>query len=268
MLRSACLALLAAMAFGLWLHLPYLSLEHRRLEWWKIVGLWFGDVSAVWWFLRFAFAHAVLGRPLEPEQMGGRRRRRLWAVGVALLVAMLIDLGFTLYLMHDERAGYERGAVAAAEVTSVRRHDRSAADSYDLDVRFTDAANVTHDAHVRVYADRHVLPPALPPDAARVLRTLQRRTPIRIRYDPQFPTRTWIDGLGWDDENGLYWLSLLTLFFQAMVLGIFLLSLVKHTTQGVAPWWRDTYKAVPLAVEAFWLVTMGMIDLLLDWPRS
>jgi hypothetical protein len=263
LVRLACFAMLAALAFGLWVHWPYLVVEHRRLERWKIVGLWFGDVSALFWFLRFAAVHAVLSVPLAPAPLA-RRRRRLWSVGILIFGAMLIDLGMTLDLMRDERIAYARGTVTAATISDVRVHERAVADIYEIDCRFTDARGVAHDAHVRVYADKHVMPPALSVGVEHALRARQLGATLPLRYDPLLPPRAWIDGLGWEDDNGLYQLSLLVLFTQAGVMAVFLLALAAHSRIGVAPWWWDTYKIVPLAVEVFWVVAMGMIDLMLD----
>jgi hypothetical protein len=58
--RFACVAVAAAVAIGLWANMSYLAVEHRRLEFWQIVGLWTGDVMGLLWFARFAFVHAVL----------------------------------------------------------------------------------------------------------------------------------------------------------------------------------------------------------------
>jgi len=54
--RLLCVGLLAALGFALWAHMPYLAFEHRRLQPWKIAGLWVGDVAALLWFLKVLYA--------------------------------------------------------------------------------------------------------------------------------------------------------------------------------------------------------------------
>jgi hypothetical protein len=244
--------------------MPYLVLEHRRLQPWKIAGLWLGDIMALIWFGRFALAHAVLGAPLVSMRLSDRRRR-LWLVGIAVAGAMLVDLGFTLYLMYEERVAYAQAPVASAEVVALYETKRELATWYELECRFRDRAGVSRQAHVRVEAWHHVLPPALPVAVARMLvKGKPGQAPIPLRYDPSFPARAWVDGLGWEDDNGLYWFSLLVLFFQAILGALFVLLLVQHTVGGVLPWWWGTFRVLPLAVEAFWLLAAGLIDRVLD----
>lgn len=262
--RLACVAVAGALAVGLWANWPYLDVEHRRLEAWQIAGLWAGDVMGLLWFLRFAFTYAALGEPLAPVPVSdGRRRLRLLALaGVA---ALLIDLAFSFYLMGQEREGYARGKLANAQVTALKVHERPAATGYDLDCSFRDQAGMAHQAHMRVLAPHHRLPSALPPEVVRVLEARgEGPKVIRIRYDPRLPARAWIDGLGWEDENGLYWFSVGTACLQAGAIAIFLLVLKGRTTGDTWPWWWDTYKALPLAAETFCMLAMGLIDRVMD----
>src|SRR5439155_11037879 len=122
-----------------------------------IAFLWLGDLAAFLWFVRFMFVHAVLARPLAPTLLS-ERRRRLWLVTSAVLGAMAIDLIFTLWLMHDERVAYAHGRVAEAQIADVKIRDRSAATWYEIDCKFKDQSQVPREAHVRVYAEHHVLP--------------------------------------------------------------------------------------------------------------
>jgi hypothetical protein len=262
--RLCCLAVLALLALGVWAHLAYLLIEHRRLEPWKIIGFWAGDTAAFVWFARFAFAHALLGEPLTQISVSvGHKRFTLFALGLGL--AMLLDLAFTLNLMHDEREGYARGLVAEAQILNVKESKRPEATWYDIDCRFGDHAGAIHEAHLRVEAENHEFPAALPEEAARALgEPGQQNKAIRIRYDPKHPARAWIDGLGWRDDNALYWFSLLTLFFQAAVTALFLLLLNTHSAVGVWPWWWESYKTIPLVVQAFWMLALGLIDQLMD----
>ena len=114
-------------------------------------------------------------------------------------------------------------------------------------------------------ANTHVSPPALPSETAQVLRSHGHGANwTHIRYDRQLPARAWADGAGWDDGQKIYWFSLLTLFFQAIITALFLLRLVKNSTGGFLSWWWDIYRVLPLFVGAFWLFARGLIDRLMD----
>jgi hypothetical protein len=257
-------AVVIILVVGLWAQMPYLTVEHRRLEPWKIVELWCADILALFWFVRFTIVHALQGEPLVAVLFeDGRRRIKVIAmIGTA---ALLIDLVFSFYLMNDERERYAKGLTTEARVTAVREIKRSAATWYELECSFKDNAGLLHETHLRAEAEHHVLPTTLPPETVQVLTSHgHNQNLIRIRYDPEFPARAWIDGLGWDDGNRIYWFSLLALFFQAIVTAIFLLQLMKHATRDFLPWWWDIYKILPLASGAFWLFTFGLIDHLLD----
>src|SRR5438477_3827158 len=145
-LRFICLLILIALAAGLWLHWPYLTVEHRRLESWKIAFLWLGDITAFLWFVRFMFVHAILARPLAPAQFS-ERRKRLWIVGSVVVSALLVDLIFTLWLMHDERIAYARGRVTQAQVYAMKVREREAATWYEIDCRFKDSSDTARQAH-------------------------------------------------------------------------------------------------------------------------
>lgn len=244
--------------------MPYLAAEHSRLNPWRILELWCADLLALVWFARFTLLHAVQGEPLlaVPFENGRRQIRFVTIAGVAALV---IELVFILALVVDERDRYAKGAVTDAQVVAVRETRRTAETWYDLICRFHDARGAPQTAHVRVETDKHVFPPTLPSETAQVLRSHARSAnQIRIRFDPQFPARAWADGAGWDDGQKIYWFSLLTLFFQALITALFLLLLRKSSAGGLLPWWWDIYKVLPLFTGAFWLFTMGLIDRLLD----
>ena len=262
-LRIFCLSIVAIVAVALWAFMPYLLVEHRRLEHWKLFGLLSGDLVALLWFGRFAFEHAVLGRPLSPMPINDGRRHFKTVAWVAV-AAILIDLAFTFYLMLDERSAYARGSVTDAHVIAIKEKKRSAARWYELDCTFKDQAGTSHKTHLSVQAKKHVLPSQLPIEAIRLLE-VPNHAPrmIPIRYDPRHPARAWIDGAGWHNDNGLYWFSLLTLLFQTILTALFLLLLNAYRG-SLFPWWWDIYKALPLAVEAFWMLIMGLIDRMMD----
>src|SRR4051812_35317812 len=93
MARFACVILVVGVILGVWAHLPYLRAEYSRLSFWKLAGLLFSDISALVWFLRFAFVHAIFGKPLQslPVKQG---HNPFNVFAVAVVAAILIDFGF------------------------------------------------------------------------------------------------------------------------------------------------------------------------------
>lgn len=54
-LQILCILVVVVLLSAIWVFLPYLVVEHRRLETWKIAGLWSGDFIGLLWISRFAF---------------------------------------------------------------------------------------------------------------------------------------------------------------------------------------------------------------------
>jgi hypothetical protein len=263
-IRWLCAALCVILAAGVWLHTPYLKAELGRLTIWKLAGLYFGDVVAFCWFLRFAFAHAVLGHPLSSKPPATNRKSlKIMALGFGAVI--IVDLSFSLFLMRDAYDSYHRASIAQAKILSIEKHVRELATWYELEGEFTDTYGVLQHIHLRVHADRHALPSALPPEAVLLLNGAGNERPaVRSRYDQQFPKRAWLDGAGWEDGNEIYWFSIACLCLQTGLTILLLLLMAPHTAKASPPWWWGLHKALPLAAEAFLMLASGLIDLLMD----
>ena len=263
--QLACLLICVVLGIAIWANLPYMLVEHSRLEIWKIVGLWIGDLAALIWFGRFLFAHALLAEPLVSVSETGEHQEFKFILRAGIL-ALVLDLSMSIYLMADQWYGYKNARAAQAEVSAIQVHKRELADWYDLDSMFVDASGVRHKAHLRVQAKDHVFSSTLRKEAVRVLSQPERAVgkDFPIRYDPRFPARAWIEGVGWDDGNNLYWFSIGTSLLQAGAMAVFLLMLRARTVHGQWPWWWDVYKILPLGAEAFCMLMMGLIDRFMD----
>jgi hypothetical protein len=176
---------------------------------------------------------------------------------------MIIDLLLTLHLMYDQHERYTRGIVTEGQATAIHKREREVESWYELKGQFKDKTGQPQEVYLRVEAKGHVLPAGLSPETVRTL-TSGQPGPIHVRYDPEFPRRAWVEGAGWDDGDAIYWFSMLTLFFQAAVTGLFLLFLSVSLKSNILPWWWDIYKVLPLAVGAFWLFLIGLIDWMMD----
>lgn len=247
---------------GIWLKLPYLVMEHRRLEPWKILELWSADVLALFWFIRFMITYAIVGESLLASRIENGRQR-LKSISTIGLAVIALDLLLTLHLMYDEHARYTKGIITEAQATSVHKTERQLETWYEVKCQFRDERTLPRHVTLRVEAKGHALPAALPAETVQVLKS-RSPGPVRVRYDPAYPNRAWIEGAGWLDGDTIYWFSMLTLFFQAAVTALFLLILALYLKNNILPWWWDIYKVLPLAVGAFWLFMMGLIDWLMD----
>lgn len=262
-IRRACLLLILAVLAALWAQLPHLAVEARRFQPWQLLGLWFADLSALLWFIRFATVHALLGRPLESPPLGGSVIH-FKTNALLIYAAILLDLTFTFYLMYDERRSYYSAAVTQAEVLRVGVQTRQKATWYKVECRFTTDAGVPQRVHLSVQAENHVLPAGLSVETSDILTQRRAGEKIRIRYDRNNPARAWVQGSTWNSGNELYWISLMVLFFQAIATIPFVGLLYNSAAKGRLPWWFDTYKVLPLVIEAFWMFLFGMIDWMID----
>jgi hypothetical protein len=256
--RYACAGIVFMLMAGIWLKLPYLIMEHRRLEPWKILELWSADVLALFWFVRFTMLYAIAEEALGASRIENGRQR-LKSIATIGLAVIAIDLLLTLHLMYDEHARFTKGIITEAQATSIHKSERELESWYELKCQFRDEMTRPRHVTLRVEAKGHVFPAALP---AETVQALTSGTPgqVRIRYDPKFPNRAWIEGAGWMDGDTIYWFSLLTLFFQSAVTALFLIFLAVDLKNNILPWWWDVYKVLPLAVAAFWLFFIGLID--------
>src|SRR5262245_22042380 len=101
--RPAAWLLLALLFFALWALHPYVSLEFRRLEPWKIALLLMGDVVCLLWFLWYFVRHGVLNEPLEERPIErGKRTGARWFY-ISLIVGLSGDFAATLYFGYRER---------------------------------------------------------------------------------------------------------------------------------------------------------------------
>ncbi|SRR6266542_675286 len=247
------------LAVGLWGWAPYLEREHRRLEPWKAVLLWVGDITTLAWFTWYCIDHILRRRPFEP------RRARTWSFALfSILFALACDLAVTVALILDERAAYQSAVETDGQVTAVAvKTFQSGIVKYDLTYRFLDRAGEWHTARYTVRSrPGEGFPPEMPREVDEALRAGRRAFPVRVSYHPNWPNRSWVRGTGWDDADRLHYFSLLPLLFQLIGLLVFILLLRAEVQRtGTSPWWHDLYKVFPLMVEAAVFVLFGALEL-------
>ena len=240
-------------AFGFWGMWPWLVEAHRRLEPWKVVGIWIGDVSALVCALWVGVSFFLFGsRPL-PEEVATRRHR---SAVIALGVGILLDLGFSWYVHREDQVGYDTGASTTAEVRAVRRADAP----YVLECHYTDDQGKAYQADVRTYEDKAREPPeGLGVAERKELRFKPLPFTIRIRYDRSWPRRCWVEGAGVRDASDLHTLSFLLMIFQVPLLLLLWAAPREPKLKGTFLARHELYRLFPLLVEAGVLAFFGLL---------
>jgi hypothetical protein len=269
--RLWTLLVLAVGAFGIWASWQYLTAELRRLEPWKLAAVFCGDAVALLWFVRFAFAHLLLNRPLLDEPAGARARTRVVLFVASMIAALALDVGMTIYLHVVEQQRYELALPATADVHGMSTHHGSKGRNYTFDCTWRHPeTGSTHPATLRIHASRDRMnarwdfPPMVA--SAMVDQLLKDQAPanLPIRYDPAWPGRAWIEGVS-DDENGLFYTSLFVHFGQA-----FAVALITIIAWGRAfgaggmhvwPWWLELGKIIPTAAQLLVIAFVGTLML-------
>lgn len=253
----------AALVVGCWGFAPYFALEHRRMEPWKVGLVWIGDALAFAWFVRFVIQHVVHAEPLRTRPWEQFKRDRAWLFPLAsLLLGTGFDLATTLWLKHADEKAFDRGAIVQGEVYRLHAFfPASPNDVYrwDLHCRYQDAGGAWHEQHYLIaQKGNEPFPPGLEPEGRRGLAARQAPFALRVRYDPDWPGRSWPDDYGHDDGNRLHYFSLGVLAVQGLGLLLFLVLLAIFTKERAeVPWWFDLYQAYPFFVQVIFFALVG-----------
>jgi hypothetical protein len=200
---------LMALAGALWIHWPWLRAEHARLPPTLAAGMWVADGLAVAGLIWFGVRYAVLGRPGRPS-----RPSRL-ALAIGLVLTMGVDLAAGLAVAAGEVAGRDRAVATAGQIIGGRPTVNG--EKAYLRVGFQDANGAWRESELQVrLADQQA-----PIQAA--VAGGQFPIPVSVHYDPDWPPRCWLDGFNNEEDNRLYWLSMVFLLFQGIGVPIALL---------------------------------------------
>jgi hypothetical protein len=271
--QLATVFILALGVFAWWATWSYVRVELRRLEPWQIAAELCGDGIAAIWFVRFAAVHLIAGKPLVDEPAGPRVRATVLLFVISMIAGLLFDIGVTVYFHFDEQRRYEAGqrAVATVQAMHTRHAEKGRNYTFDCTWKHPQTGQV-FETTLRIHATPDKQGGWLyPTDLDSVLRGALRRNEqpatLPIRYDPDWPGRTWIEGSP-DDENGLFYVSLFVHFGQAIsVLLIVLLawSQTMRPGQRILPWWLELARVIPTAAQIIVVAFVGTLMLLI-WP--
>lgn len=206
----------------------------------------FGLLSAVW----FVAFYCVLGSPL-PEAASVRGTIFL------VMLAWCADCLMTGYVAYDEYRAFERSQVAQAQVVQIGRGVIGGGVRYAIRYEFVDQAGNKYIGNAWLSAIPGVaLHAALPPPLGAKLGRMQVPMPLAIRIDPNYPQRSWIDGMGWNREDGIGPMFFYGLLAQAA----FLLPATFLTANAAAvSEIRIYYRFAPMGIVAVWFAAMGII---------
>jgi hypothetical protein len=259
------LMVVAGLAVGAYAFGPYLEREHLRLEAWKVPLVWLGFGLALLWFLQFCIAHGLAGRAVRPPPAGPEGLGRAWWLAlVTIMAAMAADAWMAVRCMWDEQAGYAAAVRVPGQALTLERRDFSKSTLYVLHCTYQDrAGNVRQSRFTLREEGGRGLPPGLPPAVAAAVRARRPPFPVEVAYDPALPTRDWLAGAGWDDNDRLHHFSLAVLLFQAVALPVFMAILADYKKRtGAYPWWYDLHKAYPALIAAAFLLVFGVVELM------
>jgi hypothetical protein len=270
-LELAILLSVPCYAWGIWVCWPKIVMDHGRLEPWKMVQ-WTGDVTALFWFLGFFVRRFVLLRPWRGREVSVKTARRfVWITSGSLLLGFAISLAMDFYQDHEEERAYPKAEavegmlLAVSRLTAIRNGT-----VYKLTCRFSDQQGQSYTATIPVF-DRAVggLGEELPLATKQAIRQGAVPSSISLCYDPAWPRRFWLRGVGPDSgaylEGGYSGLSKLVMVGQVGPLVCLVLLLRQKIRSDLIPWWYQVPSFVPFMIEAVFLAIFGPI---FRWGRG
>jgi hypothetical protein len=247
---------IAAFLFGLWCFWPIFENEHRRMDPWKSVLVWVGDVTGLIWFTVYFTRHHVLGQPFRE----GGITAGWWLALLSLAGAIGFDLAVTISLRSDELAGFARAVVAQGVMIDIKKKSASEYHQYHVRCRFPDGQGNWHDARFQIGEQRKTgrFPAGLPAEVGQTLRNGQVPSPLPVVYDPERPARNWVAGIDPEEGQRFHWWLVLIMLFQVVAIGNFVVFVrQKVRTRGRLPWWYDLHMVLPFLVQAACLGFLG-----------
>ena len=262
LLAALSLLLLVAIVHGVLAFGCYLVSELRRLSYFEAAAIWLGDAIGLYWFLRYAVRWQLGLIECEPRILEDRRLPKMvWVMMISMGVGFLGELAMALLLTREEYTGFHRAVPAVCLVEKIQGDSApKVARFWKIDGVYEDDAGDSH----RVTYYLHVKDdlPLLPGNLAGAIRNKQAGLQLPIVYDPEHPSRSWIEERGWDDGNRLHYFSFLILLFQFLIMLLFLVLLNDRVKQyNQLPWWTELHCLIPLGAQAFILALFGGLEL-------
>src|SRR5689334_1899291 len=93
-LGRSTLVVIALAVFAAWSTGPYVTVELRRLEPWKIAAVCCGDAIAALWFIYFAVSFFIFGAALEDRPAQRSDRRIIAFFIISMIGGVVLDLCF------------------------------------------------------------------------------------------------------------------------------------------------------------------------------
>jgi hypothetical protein len=233
-LGLAVLATLLAFGSCLAVHWPWLRAEHDRLEpAWGLL-IWSADVASLLLLIWFGIKYSVLGRVLPDAPSANREFRH---VLIGLTLAIVVDLVITAIAGYKEFVAEERAVRAAGQIVGGRLSVNGSV-GY-VECQFQDENGASHHGRVQIWMGSQ------PSVAGNAIRQSAFPIPVRLRYDPEWHARCWLDGFGGQESNRFHFLSASFLLFQVVFLPIAWKCALWKTPNGLIP----LHSVIPIWAE-------------------
>lgn len=260
-LRNLFLFTCLGLALGLWGLWSYLTVELERIEPARKVMMALEELPVLLWFLWYVAKHTLLRRPFRTWSCAAEGLPREWWFAVVSIVVALGFKAHTAYsLLREEGVGLERAVLAEGEVIHIRRRVRQGAFIYVYQGRFKDKDGVAHE-FFHSANERHQrgwLQP-LSQQTRQALKAGNVPFPVTMAYDPELPTRNWVEGIE-DDQWRLYNFLGYTVAIQLVVTFAFAAFLADYLRRHQqVPACYDLHMVLPLLVDAVCLCFAGFM---------
>ncbi len=250
MLGAWWLATATAFLVALLLMSGYLAREHRRMTSVQTALTWASEAVSGFWFLRFGVRHILGGVPLARADA----RATFRPVLLSLLAGFALDAGLTAYKWREEAVAFERATPVEGQVVSARRSPFGPREGrtryYHLTCTFADADG---EAWTVEYLEPDWW---LPGATVSAVETGRLPAPLPLRYDPDWPARTWMPHGSEDTGERVYILTSLPLLLQFLFLAIAAArrNATLHTSAGPAP----LEQVLPFTCSAWGLLVVSL----------
>jgi hypothetical protein len=166
----------------------------------------------------------------------------------------------TLSLMFDERHSFSLATRTKGVVHRIEKTEFGDAIRHEAHCSFVDnKGQRVHTEFAILEQKNGGFPGQLSEKTKQALQRRNLPSEVDILFDPDIPNRNWLADLGWWQEGRerLFHLSLFVLIFQGIALLMFGVAALLATRTHI-PWWYDLHRVIPLMMESFWLVNLGI----------
>lgn len=251
-------------AFGIVGNGAYWCEALGRIPPWELPGWFLCDTLALALFVR-AYARWMQAPLADRESVPNVWRLWWWTV-IPMGLGMFLDTGYGCMKTLAERKIQRDTAVAVpGQVLSVaaiprsRVKDEPLRTQYVFRFRYQDSAGRPHvgTAWIELSEGEDGADCRLDPGVVDALRAGQVPVPITVRYDPDWPPRSWVGEPGPVMHAEVVFVSIGCLGVQGAFWGAVIVWFGRAAGEGRVPWWHDMLDGAPFLAEAIVLAVLA-----------